>query len=136
MSKMNVHYLSLSVDWATPEWLYEELDKEFHFDFDPCPLYGAESEIDGLSIPWGQSTFCNPPYGRKIGLWTAKAKAEAEEGKNVVLLIPSRTDTRWWHEDIMKADEIRFVKGRLKFGGVSTPAPFPSAVVVFRGGEV
>lgn len=134
MSKMNVHYLSLSVDWATPEWLYEELDKEFRFDFDPCPLYGAESEVDGLSVPWGTSTFVNPPYGRVIGLWTAKAKSEARGGgKTVVLLIPSRTDTKWWHSDIMEADEIRFVKGRLKFGGATTPAPFPSAIVVFRG---
>lgn len=132
--KPNVHFMSQSVDWATPEWLYSELNKEFCFDFDPCPLYGADSGIDGLTVAWGKSTFCNPPYGRSIGLWTAKAKREAREnGKTVVLLIPSRTDTKWWHEDIMEADEIRFVRGRLKFGGSKNSAPFPSAIVVFNG---
>ena len=130
---MKVHYMSQSVDWATPEWLYDELDKEFHFNFDPCPLYGAEGDSDGLTVPWGGATFCNPPYGRVIGAWTRKARLEAEQGKTVVLLIPSRTDTKWWHSDIMLADEIRFIKGRLKFGGSPNPAPFPSAVVVFRG---
>ena len=74
----------------------------------------------------------NPPYGRQIGLWTKKGKQEAALGKTVVMLIPSRTDTKWWHEDIMQADEIRFVKGRLKFGGVTKPAPFPSAIVIWR----
>jgi site-specific DNA-methyltransferase (adenine-specific) len=129
---MSVHFMSQSVDWATPEWLYAELDKEFGFDFDPCPLYGASSGVDGLTIPWGQSTFVNPPYGRAIGHWTAKAKKEAGGGKTVVMLIPSRTDTKWWHEDIMTADEIRFIKGRLKFGGAKTSAPFPSAVIVWN----
>jgi len=128
---MNVHFLSQSVDWATPEWLYQKLDSEFHFDFDPCPLYGSADGVDGLSTEWGKATYCNPPYGRVIGNWTRKARMEAEKGKTVVLLIPSRTDTKWWHEDIMKADEIRFVKGRLKFGGSRNSAPFPSAVVVF-----
>jgi site-specific DNA-methyltransferase (adenine-specific) len=132
---MSVHFMSQSVDWATPEWLYLKLDSEFHFDFDPCPLHGADSGVDGLAVEWGQSTFCNPPYGRVIGNWTAKAKAEAAKGKTVVMLIPSRTDTKWWHDDIMQATEIRFVKGRLKFGGVKNPAPFPSAVIVFRGNK-
>ena len=129
---MSVHFMSQSVDWATPPALYAELDAEFHFDFDPCPLYGAAGKVDGLAVEWGEATFCNPPYGREIGKWTRKARLEAEKGKTVVLLIPSRTDTRWWHEDIMLASEIRFVKGRLKFGGATNPAPFPSAVVVYR----
>jgi len=128
----SVHFMSQSVDWATPEWLYQELDKEFHFDFDPCPLYGAQSESDGLSVEWGGATFCNPPYGREIGKWTRKAKEEAMKGKTIVLLIPSRTDTKWWHEDIMPATEIRFIKGRLKFGGSKNSAPFPSALVIWR----
>lgn len=129
---MSVHFMSQSVDWATPPGVYAELDDEFHFDFDPCPLYGASSAVDGLAVEWGESTFCNPPYGRQIGKWIRKAKLESEQGKTVVLLIPSRTDTRWWHDDVMLADEIRFVKGRLKFGNATTPAPFPSAIVVFR----
>jgi len=129
---MSVHFMSQSVDWATPAWLYEELNKEFHFDFDPCPLYGADGQVDGLSIEWGGANFCNPPYGRVIGKWTSKARQEAEQGKTVVLLVPSRTDTKWWHEDCMKADEIRFIKGRLKFGDATNSAPFPSALVIWR----
>lgn len=132
---MSVHFLSQSVDWATPKGVFDELDKEFHFNFDPCPLRGVEF-MDGLSIEWGTSNFCNPPYGREIGKWTSKAVTEYERGKNIVLLIPSRTDTRWWHNDIMKATEIRFIKGRLKFGDAKNSAPFPSALAIFRKGEV
>ena len=129
---MSVHFLSQSVDWATPRGVYDELDAEFHFNDDPCPLYGADG-ADGLSRQWGGATFVNPPYGRAIGAWTAKALAESKRGKTVVMLIPSRTDTIWWHRDIMQASEIRFIKGRLKFGNATNSAPFPSAVVVFRG---
>lgn len=127
---MSVHFMSQSVDWATPQGVYDELDAEFHFNHDPCPLYGRAT-MNGLEGPWGTSTFCNPPYGREIGQWAHKAVEEAALGKTVVLLIPSRTDTHWWHEDIMKADEIRFIRGRLKFGGSLNSAPFPSAVAVF-----
>lgn len=133
MSSLSVHYMSQSVDWATPEWLYKELDQEFKFDFDPCPLYGLEAGLNGLDVDWGSSTYCNPPYGRTIGQWTEKAVKEAGGGKTVVMLIPSRTDTKWWHRDIMTADEIRFIKGRLKFGGATTGAPFPSALAIWRG---
>ena len=129
---MKVHYLSQTVDWATPKWLFEELNKDFNFNYDPCPLYGALSKTDGLLTEWGTSTFCNPPYGRVIGDWTAKAVNEWNKGKTVVLLIPSRTDTRWWHRDIMQASEIRFIKGRLKFGEALTGAPFPSALAIYR----
>lgn len=128
---MSVHFMSQSVDWATPKGIFDELDAEFHFNDDPCPLYGASGE-DGLGRDWGTSTFVNPPYGRVIGRWTAKARHEASLGKTVVLLIPSRTDTIWWHRDVMTADEIRFVRGRLKFGDATNSAPFPSAVVVWR----
>ena len=132
---MSVHFLSQSVDWATPKGVYDELDREFHFDFDPCPLMAMDA-IDywnGLTGDWKRSNFVNPPYGREIGKWTAKAVEEWKKGRTVVLLIPSRTDTIWWHRDIMSATEIRFIKGRLKFGDATNSAPFPSAVVVFRG---
>ena len=89
--------------------------------------------MNGLEIDWGTSTFCNPPYGREIGKWTSKAVVEAEKGKTIVLLIPSRTDTRWWQNDIMKATEIRFIKGRLKFGNATNSAPFPSALAIYEG---
>jgi len=142
---MSVHFLSQSVDWATPKGVYDELNEEFHFTCDPCVLHGGvafydESDDewhrtgdDGLNAEWGGATFVNPPYGRAIGAWTAKALSEYKQGKTVVMLIPSRTDTIWWHRDIMQADEIRFIKGRLKFGDSVNSAPFPSAVVVFRG---
>lgn len=128
---MSVHFLTQSVDWATPKGVYDKLNKEFNFNFDPCPLGGADF-MDGLTIEWGASTFCNPPYGREIGKWTKKAIVEHKKGKNVVLLIPSRTDTKWWQDDIMKADEIRFIKGRLKFGNATNSPPFPSALAIYR----
>jgi hypothetical protein len=123
---------SLSPHWATPKWLYDELGKEFHFDFDPCPLRNVTS-YNGLTDLWGSSNFINPPYGRDIGKWIKKAYEVAQGGARCVLLIPSRTDTKWWHDYIMKADEIRFIKGRLKFGDSKNSAPFPSCIAIFRG---
>lgn len=121
---------SLSPHWSTPKWLYDELDKEFRFDDDPCPL---RSRQDGLHRRWGQRVFVNPPYGREIGKWVEKAYLSFKQGGSVVVcLLPSRTDTKWWHDYIMKADEIRFIKGRLKFGGSKNSAPFPSCVVIFK----
>jgi hypothetical protein len=131
---MKVHFSSASPDWSTPKDVYDALDAEFYFNDDPCPLFGADRQ-NGLLRPWGSRTFCNPPSGREIGKWTRKAIAEAKESKTVVLLIPSRTDTKWWHEimDFMvERDEIRFCRGRLKFGNAKHGAPFPSAVVVLR----
>lgn len=122
-------FSSASGKWKTPPELYAELDKEFHFNFDPCP---SNPTFDGLNVEWGKSNYVNPPYGREISRWIAKGFAEAAKGKTVVFLVPSRTDTKWWHEFIMKAQEIRFIKGRLKFSGHANSAPFPSAIVVFK----
>jgi len=130
MNKFKGLMTSLSPHWETPGYLYAQLDREFNFNFDPCPLH---SKVNGLTIPWGLSNFINPPYGREIGKWIAKAYSEAQGGALCVLLIPSRTDTKWWHDYIMKADEIRFIKGRLKFGDSKNSAPFPSCVVIFKG---
>jgi site-specific DNA-methyltransferase (adenine-specific) len=104
------------------------LNDEFQFTFDPCP---SNPTFDGLSVEWGESNFVNPPYGRKIGKWLKKGFEESKKGRVVVFLIPSRTDTKWWHDYVMKAKEIRFIKGRLKFKGATNSAPFPSAVVIF-----
>lgn len=123
---------SLTPNWSTPKWLYEELDKEFYFTFDPCPL-NDKPEFDGLNIEWGLVNFVNPPYGRVLPLWVKKGYDEYKKGKTVVFLIPSRTDTIYWHEYIMKADEIRFIKGRLKFNDMKGCAPFPSCIVIFNG---
>ena len=117
-------------DWRTPRDFYKALDAEFHFDFDPCP---PKPTFDGLAIKWGQRNYVNPPYQRGVTeLWIAKAWEQSLLGKLVVMLLPSRTDTRWWHDYVMKAREIRFIKGRLHFDERG-PAPFPSAIVVFRG---
>ena len=120
--------------WATPAQLYKDLHKEFQFDFDPCPLMDREKAglslwgTDGLSKPWdGKRVYCNPPYGKGLERWLAKAT----EADVAVYLLPSRTDTRWWHEYAMKATEIRFLKGRLKFGAAQYNAPFPSVVLVY-----
>jgi site-specific DNA-methyltransferase (adenine-specific) len=108
--------------------VYAKLNDEFSFDFDPCPL---NCDIDGLSIEWGKSNFVNPPYSN-LKAWCKKAYDESLKGKTVVMLIPSRTDTAAWHDYCMKAQEIRFIRGRLKFGESKNSAPFPSAVVIFR----
>lgn len=125
-------------EWETPQWLFDQLDAEFHFTLDPCATYENAKcamfytkEDDGLSRDWGgESVFMNPPYGREIVKWVKKAY---EEGTEVVCLLPARTDTRWWHDYVMKAAEVRFIRGRLRFGGCKNSAPFPSAVVVFNG---
>lgn len=127
-----VHFSSARGDWETPADVYRILDAEFRFDFDPCP---KDPAFDGLVVPWGERNFVNPPYGRQIVAWIAKGVAEWLQGKTVVFLIPSRTDTAWWHNLIMQASEIRFVRGRLKFKGATNSAPFPSAIVIFKGGQ-
>ena len=128
MNKQSVHFMNMRTDWQTPDAVYDVLNEEFKFDFDPCP---TRHQFDGLKCEWGNSNFVNPPYGRAIGHWLAKGFLEWKKGKTVVFLIPSRTDTRWWHDYCMNATEIRFIKGRLKFKGATNSAPFPSAVIVF-----
>jgi site-specific DNA-methyltransferase (adenine-specific) len=123
-----VHFLSTNDIWSTPKEVYQTLDAEFNFDFDPCPIGPT---FDGLEVEWGNSNFVNPPYS-KLAAWIQKSYQEWKKGKTVVLLIPSRTDTKAWHEYIMKASSIRFIKGRLKFGDAKNSAPFPSCIVVFK----
>lgn len=127
-----VHFMSERCNWKTPEAFYKALDAEFNFDFDPCPVKPA---FDGLSTEWGNRNFVNPPYGKELPKWVKKGYEEYRKGKLVVFLIPSRTDTSYWHEYIMKADEIRFIKGRLKFDNSGNSAPFPSCIVVFKSGD-
>jgi site-specific DNA-methyltransferase (adenine-specific) len=113
--------------WITPQKLYRSLDEEFRFTLDPCPCAGWP---DGLTRQWdGERVYCNPPYGRGIERWLIKA----HEADLAVYLLPARTDTKWWHEYALKADEIRFVRGRLRFEGATNPAPFPSVILIFRG---
>lgn len=123
-----VLFKSASNEWSTPKDVYEALNQEFGFKDDPCPMGGV---WDGLYRAWVSPAFCNPPYSR-IAHWVKKAYEEWSRGITSVLLIPSRTDTRWWHDYVMKASEIRFIKGRLRFGEAVNAAPFPSCVVVFK----
>ncbi len=138
--KSRVHFSSESCEWATPIKFFEFLDAEFGFELDvcatpenaKCPSFYTKRE-DGLAQPWKGTCWCNPPYGREIIHWLEKAMKTAQAGLGtVVCLVPARTDTKWWHDYVGQASEVRFVKGRLKFGGHANSAPFPSAVVVFR----
>lgn len=136
--KQNVHFSSKTNEWATPQAFFDQLDQEFHFTLDvaatpdnaKCSKYFTQSD-DGLDQSWDNETvFCNPPYGRTLNQWVKKA-SEARGGQ-VVMLIPARTDTKYFHEYIYGKAEIRFIKGRLKFGDSKNSAPFPSMVVIFK----
>ena len=142
--KSRVVFSSKSDEWATPQDLYDQLNEEFHFELDcaataentKCPRYLS----DALNVPWAATNWLNPPYSL-CKEFVAKAFAECYSGHTTVLLLPSRTDTRWWHDFVWdrtfhapyKGIEVRFIKGRLKFGGSTNSAPFPSVVVVMRG---
>ena len=138
---LEVMFSSENMAWSTPQDFFDRLNKEFNFTLDPCCTHESAKcetyftpEIDGLKQSWeGHTVFMNPPYGREIGVWLEKAYKESLKGDTIVVcLIPSRTDTKYWHDYCMKASEIRFVKGRLKFGGSKNSAPFPSSVIVFN----
>lgn len=132
-------FSSVTPEWSTPLQLFAELDKEFGFMLDVCATKENAKcekyftkEDDGLAQYWGFDTWkwCNPPYGREIGLWVA----ECAKYNKVVMLLPARTDTKWFHDYIYKKEdvEIRFIKGRLKFGDSKNSAPFPSMIVIFK----
>lgn len=135
-------FSSKSNEWDTPQDFFNKLNKEFSFDLDPCSTHENAKcekhftmEDDGLKQDWGGYTvFMNPPYGRDISNWIKKAYEESrKDNTTVVCLIPARTDTSYWHEYIFgKAKDIRFIRGRLKFGNSKNAAPFPSAVVVYK----
>jgi phage N-6-adenine-methyltransferase len=135
---MNIgHFSSETVEWETPQALFDELDSVFNFQLDVCATkqnhkvstYFTKAD-DGLRQRWTTSNWMNPPYGREIYHWVKKA----HENPLTVCLLPARTDTRWFHEFIYNNPkaELRFLKGRLKFGGCANSAPFPSMIVIFR----
>ncbi len=138
-----VLFSSKKEDWGTPLDFYKKLDSEFHFTLDvcannknyKCKNYYTEKD-NGLNKDWGNNIcFCNPPYGRKIYDWVKKCYYESKkDNTTVVLLIPSRTDTKYFHEFLYNKEnvELRFIKGRLKFEGASNYAPFPSLIAVMR----
>ena len=129
-------YSSASDLWETPQEFFDRLNEEFHFTLDVCALPENAKcsryytpEDNGLLMPWDGVCWCNPPYGREITKWVKKA---SECKSAVVMLLPARTDTRWFHDYIYHKAEIRFLKGRLKFGNAKNSAPFPSMVVIFK----
>lgn len=118
----------------TPLEFYNKLNEEFKFDFDPCPL-NPNPTTDGLGISWGKRVYVNPPYGKAIRTWLEKGLAEIGGGNSemVCYLLPAYTDVKWFHEIVLaKAKEIRFIKGRLKFGEHNNTAPFSSMLVIFE----
>lgn len=137
-------FSSKSNDWETPQELFDRLNRVFHFTLDPasshdnakCPTHFTVVE-NGLEQSWsGERVFLNPPYGSEIGRWVEKARREAERGALVVGLLPARTDTRWWQEHVQGQADVRFLAGRLRFGGAAASAPFPSALAVWWGWPV
>lgn len=137
-------YSSDKMDWPTPAYLFDALHVEFNFDLDPCAShinakcenYFVEAD-DGLSRPWFGRVFMNPPYGRSIGTWIAKARHEVESGNAelAVCLVPVRSDSKWWHDNCMKSYEIRLMDQRIEFMGSTNKAPFPTCLVIFRRGD-
>jgi site-specific DNA-methyltransferase (adenine-specific) len=140
---MNTKTLFSSEDmtWTTPQDFFDTLNKEFNFTLDPCCFketakckkYYTPVE-DGLKQSWSNEVvFCNPPYGSEIKHWVKKSYEESKnDTTTIVMLIPARTDTQWFHDYIYNKAEIRFIKGRLKFGGAKNSAPFPSMIVIYR----
>lgn len=135
---MNVHFSSKTNEWSTPQDFFDTLNKEFHFTLDPCATKETAKcekfyteEDNGLSKNWdNEIVFCNPPYGREIKKWVKKGSQA--KGGVVVMLIPARTDTIYFHEYIYGKAEIRFLRGRLKFGKSKNSAPFPSMLVIYK----
>ncbi len=132
---------SLTDDWATPIELFKQLDAQHDFDIDVAASlnnhlcdewlgldHPDESKRDGLTADWNGHVWCNPPYGRGIKDWVLKASQHYDL---VVMLLPARTDTKWFHEIVLPNADVEFIKGRLKFGGGLSPAPFPSMIVRF-----
>ena len=139
---MAVMTSSKDMTWATPQTWFDYLNLEFDFTLDPCcvPETAKCAKFytpadDGLSKSWAdERVFMNPPYGREIGAWMKKAYKEARDNMAlVVCFVPARVDTNWWHDYAAKAADIRFPKGRVKFAGAENSAPFPIAIVIFRG---
>jgi len=141
-SSLQVHFSSASAEWDTPDDLFAELDKIFRFNLDACAspenakcARFFTKDTDALRQRWTGTVWMNPPYGREINAFMCKAYEESLRGSTVVCLVPSRTDTAWWHK-YAKRGQVVFLRGRLKFSGAPHSAPFPSAIVIFWGGQL
>jgi len=141
-AQLDVHFSSRTPEWSTPDDLFGELNDVFHFDLDACASRANAKcarfftkEQDALEQHWQGTVWMNPPYGREIAKFMCKAYEASLVGATVVCLVPSRTDTAWWHR-FARRGQIIYLGGRLKFGGAQTSAPFPSAIVIFWGGRL
>lgn len=142
-NRMNseVMFSSKTDEWSTPQDLFDKLNEEFNFDLDvcanesnhKCSLY-YDRKQDGLKMPWnGHIVWCNPPYGKEIAKWVERAYIEHKtHGTTIVMLLPARTDTIWFHTYVLGWADIRFLKGRLKFGDSKNSAPFPSMLAIYN----
>ncbi len=145
-SNLKVHFSSQKQDWETPQDFFNEVDQEFDFVWDLAATQSNtkvagcyyDEHDNSLSQVWHTTAsgwlWLNPPYGRELSKWVEKCSEEHQKGANIVLLVPARTDTKYFHKYIYNQPnvEIRFIKGRLKFGGADNSAPFPSMLVIFR----
>ena len=131
------------LSWETPQQLFDELNHEFDFDIDLCASSSNTKcqryysiKQNSLSKKWKGVCWLNPPYSRLLGVWIQKAYKASLSGATVVCLIPSSTDTSWWHDYVIKG-EIRFLRGRLSFknGNKLARSPFPCSIVIFRPKE-
>ena len=132
----------MAINWETPQYFFHELDLEFRFDVDVCAVESNAKvknyfspDVDGLSVPWKGSCWCNPPYDKTIGNWVQKAYQTAQAGSTVVCLVSGRSnDTKWFHRYVMRASEIRFIKDRIHFGlnGIFKRGNISNLLVVFR----
>jgi phage N-6-adenine-methyltransferase len=134
-----IHFSSATVEWETPAAFFAKLNRRFQFTLDPCAtsdnakcaLYFTK-EQDGLAQDWEtHRVFCNPPYGRKLGHWARKCFEASLRGALVVLVVPARTDTKWFHDWVQGKANIKFIRGRLQFGEATNGAPFPSIIAVY-----
>lgn len=137
-------FSSKNDEWETPQDLFDKLNDEFHFTLDPCASdlnYKCDTYLtvndNGLEANWGgQRVFCNPPYS-KVSKWVKKCYMESLKPETiVVMLIPARTDTKYFHDYIYNRSEIRFIKGRLHYSNSKNNCPFPSMIVVFRAANM
>ena len=139
MADFDTRFKSNTVEWPTPQELYLPLHAEFGFDFDvaatkenaKCANF-LTKEQDGLLHPWGRCNWMNPPYGKDVPKWLKRALDESKHGATTVCLIPARTNTGWFHDLCLSAAEVRFVRGRPKFGDADHGLPLPLAVVIYR----
>lgn len=139
MARLSKQFESASVEWTTPAEIFDPLNKEFGFTLDvaataentKCNQF-YNKETDGLNSPWSGICWMNPPYGRGLGKWMHKAAKERENGVTTVCLIPARTNTNWFHDICLKYGEVRFIRGRPKFGGADKGLPWPLVIIIFR----